>query len=278
MKTSLVILFALSLTMTFGQSYKVITCTPGITVGTTTLRPGTVINHSTNILRVPKGGSLALLTDDGWLVEVTQTTSVDKLRESVVIPAMPGTIMDGEPQFYTRAVESRFRSDIIGDTLFMFWPAKHLITYTTFVFHMADMFDKPLNAVTTDKNWLLVDVSKYRKKKWDFIYSVSGRKTDQDAEVSLSPLKSVSFKQKKKDLAVMNARIVNASTQMRLFEDEEDRAFYQCAIYELNDFHYDQLYVAYQILSQKKAATNSFMQAYFDRLTERYGLSELRFD
>jgi hypothetical protein len=264
--------------MTFGQSFKVITCTPGVTVGTTTIDPRMVIDQSANLITVPRGGSIWFLTDDGWLCNLTQSTRVDKLRELIVMPAMPGAVMDGAPQFYTKAVESRFNSDMIGDTLFIFWPARHLRSNTTFVFHVADMFDDPLDTLTTDRNWLLADVSEWRKKQWDFIYTVSGRKAGQDAEEPLSSVRGVRFKQKKKDVPAMNARIMNVGTYTRLFKDDEDKEFYQCVIYELNDLHCDQLFVIYKILSQKKIPKDPFMKAYFDRLNERYGLNELTFD
>lgn len=261
----LAIILAFVSGISFAQSYRIITCSEGITVAGNTVTPGMIIEHSSEKINIPTGGYVGLITNEGDIGTLHSPTPLDNLgrlmrREKLM---STGALHDDRPVVLP-LIPANSNDEIMGDSLFAYWHFQSELREQPRVVEIINAHGDLLLSLPYKDQWTIFGISDWRATEQSVIIQLKGSK-----KILSGSMMSVRIGASKRDLIIK---------QLEPFSADPDKLFYECAVYELNGLYYDRSMAIYRIMSCNQVAGDSFLKSYFDRLNRETMLRVVKID
>ncbi len=270
---------------TVGQTvvFKVITFSEGVMIDKRPATLGMDVNTWHKNVFIPRGGHLGVITYQGFpyiILESVPVGSVGERAEEVhnrfVNRSWHRDMRPHDWLEMSLAVGTTSHPDVrisssemIGDSLFMYWTtwnpygtgARKMVK-ADYEFMISDEQDQELLTRYVSSNWVLLKLPPrdeiqevYRTNT--FYFGVRSERPMQACE----PMKLT--------LATRH-RTMDALYLLDEIPRDENRYFFQCAMYQLLDLRLDMHLPVYHILKEKRKSTDPVFQKYFEVLSVDY--------
>jgi hypothetical protein len=283
-----IVLSLILMTSTSAQTvvFKVITFSQGVMIDKRPAHLGMDVNTWHHNVVIPDGGYLGLITFKGFPLFLKQSVPVgevsdlaDKVHDAFENRSfsrdmrphdwLDMNLMGG---FLDNSKLMGTYTDMIGDSLFMYWTTwdpfgskNRKLVKTDYEFTITDQYERELLTRNVSSNWVLVTLPDKEEVR-----------TAYETDTFLFQVKSSDPKQGSDPILLKFAdkrRIMNALYQLDEIPRDENRYFYQCAMYQLMNLKLDMHLPVYHILKEKRKSTDPILQKYFEVLA-----ADFRFD
>jgi hypothetical protein len=271
----IIIAFLLSLTSNaFTQNdvaFKVVSFSNGVTIDGAAPTIGENVTKDKKHIEVPAGGYLGGITADGNIFKITQSSNVNRvMANSQVRPEQKFYYV--YPQHITVSSVSKANRIIAGDSLFLNWKVDQEDADDSTTIKVSDILYQEIASVKVKNNYVLLDIApllnQYPNVVLELMCDVTLRGcTPAVAHSGLLGLQRPNGEQ-----------LAAISFDLQRLPQTSDRLFYESALYLLNDFTYDSSVCLYKILRSKQTTNDPLLRNFFDWLTKKYDLHQIKLD
>jgi hypothetical protein len=238
--------------------FVIVSCSEGVMLDGKAVSPGQIVDANSNQLTIPKKGYTGVITNEGDALELNESISVSRIIERANLENHPKPIHDGGGTW--QAIEiirdpKTLYSEIAGDSVLLVLK-DNIKKGPPYIIDWRNEFDEKLLLDTISNNWKTYSAKKIIGKEELVLMQVKVK----EGYTQLYSMKSPAQKSKSKlkfDLS-------------RIPQDSSNEKEFQLAIYHLNHFYYDQLFLLYQLERYNYQPQNKIFANYITQQKKKY--------
>jgi hypothetical protein len=248
---------------TWGQGsalFVVVSCSEGVMLDGKAVSPGLIADANSNQLIIPKKGYVGVITYEGFAFELLESIRVGDLINKIRRENRPKKILFNSPlahpiQFeIISAPENRF-ANVVGDSILLALKDSAKVR-PTYIIEFKNMFDNVLSIDTVFNNWKKYGVRELLSKEEAGLIQAKTGKRETQQYLLKNPAEILKSK-----LTFDLSRIPQNSPNEKEF---------RLAIYHLDHFYYDHLFLLYQLERSNYQPQNKIFSSYITQQKKKY--------
>lgn len=199
------------------------------------VKPGQLVDVNSTELTIPTKGYAGIITTGGYALELRESIPVSKIIERAIDENHPPPVHDGCGSGLAIKIVSdcrRYHSHVFGDSILLLLK-DNIKKGPPYVIELRNQFDKKLLVDTLFSNWKAYSLSKIMGKEKFLLIQVKAKKWETEPHSIRLPLKTAKEKLEF-DLS-------------RIPADFQNEKCFISAIYYLNQFYQDHLFLHFQL-------------------------------